>query len=132
MFAAEFGTGQVLWSIFWFFLFFMWIMLLFYVFADIFRSPDLGGWAKTFWTLFVVVLPYLGVFVYVIVRGDKMAKNSAAAAEAQDAAAREYIRSAAGGVSTADEIAKLNQLKADGAISAAEFDSAKATLLSGA
>lgn len=129
---AEFGTGQVLWSIFWFFLFFMWIMLLFYVFADIFRSDDLGGWAKTLWVLFVVVLPYLGVFVYLIARGDNMARNSAKAAQAQDAAAREYIRSAAGTTSTADEIAKLKQLHSDGAISDAEFESAKAKLLSNA
>jgi Short C-terminal domain/Phospholipase_D-nuclease N-terminal len=132
MIAAEFGTGQVLWSIFWFFLFFMWIMLLFYVFADIFRSSDLGGWAKAIWIVFIILLPYLGVFVYLIARGGKMAENSAAAAEAQDAAAREYIKSAAGGVSTADEIAKLNQLKADGAITDAEFASAKAKLLAGA
>ncbi len=129
---AEFGTGQVLWSILWFFLFFMWMMLLFYVFADIFRSDDLSGWGKTLWSLFVVIVPYLGVFVYLIARGDNMARNSAKAAQAQDAAAREYIRSAAGTTSTADEIAKLKQLHSEGAISDSEFESAKAKLLSNA
>src|SRR4051812_18166546 len=79
---AEFGVGQVLWSMMWFFLFFVWIMLLFQVFIDIFRSPDLGGFAKVMWVLFVVVLPYLGVFVYLIARGHKMAEHRVAEVQA--------------------------------------------------
>ncbi|MDH3704583.1 MAG: PLD nuclease N-terminal domain-containing protein [Acidimicrobiia bacterium] len=94
MLIAQFGTGQVLWSIFWFFLFFIWIMLLFHVFADIFRSPDLGGLAKTAWVIAVIVLPFLGVFIYVIARGDKMQQHAIAEAQAQDAAMRAYIQSA--------------------------------------
>lgn len=72
MLAAQFGTGQVFWSILWFFLFFMWIMLLFQVTVDIFRSHDLSGGVKALWILFVIVFPYLGVLVYLIARGGKM------------------------------------------------------------
>ena len=69
---AEFGTGQVFWSMLWFFLFFIWIWLLIVVFSDIFRSHDLSGWGKALWSIFVIVVPYLGVFVYLIARGHKM------------------------------------------------------------
>ena len=125
---AELGTGEVLWSIFWFFLFFIWIMILFRVFGDIFSSSDLSGFAKTMWCIFVILLPYLGVFVYLIARGDEMGKHAIAAAQAQDAAAREYIQSVAT-TSSADEIAKLAALKADGTLTEAEFNAAKAKLL---
>ena len=79
---AVFGVGQVLWSIMWFFLFFVWIMLLLQVFGDIFRSEDLGGVAKFLWVLFVIVTPYLGAFVYLIVRGGKMADRQVRAVQA--------------------------------------------------
>ena len=124
---AELGTGEVLWSIFWFFLFFIWIMILFRVFGDIFSSQDLSGFAKTMWCIFVILLPYLGVFVYLIARGDEMGKHAIAAAQAQDAAAREYIQSVTS--SGADELAKLAALKADGTLTEAEFAAAKAKLL---
>src|SRR5215510_11431533 len=78
--AAQFGTGQVFLSMLWFFLFVIWIWLLVVVFADIFRSHDLGGWAKAGWTIFVIVLPYLGVFVYLIARGGKMSERTAESA----------------------------------------------------
>ena len=68
---ATFGTGQVFWSMLWFFLFFIWIWLLIVVFSDIFRSQDLSGWAKALWTIFVIFLPYLGVFVYLIARATR-------------------------------------------------------------
>ena len=86
--AEEFGSGQVLWSMFYFFLFFIWIYLLIIVFSDIFRSDDLGGWAKALWVIFVIVLPYLGVFVYLIARGNKMSEHAAQAAQAQNDAQR--------------------------------------------
>ena len=86
MLASEFGTGQVLWSMLWFFLFFIWIWLLITVFADIFRSHDIGGFAKFLWVLFVIVVPYLGVFVYLIARGHKMSEHAQEAAQAQQAA----------------------------------------------
>ena len=106
--ASDFGTGQVLWSMLWFFLFFIWIWLLIVVFGDIFRSHDLSGWGKALWTMFVIVLPYLGVFVYLIARGHKMSEHAAAGREQQDAAMRSYVRSVArSGGSTADEIARL-------------------------
>ena len=79
---AEFGTGQVLWSFIWFFLLFIWIWLLIIVFSDIFRSRDLSGWAKALWVIFVIILPYLGVFVYLIARGSKMQEHAAQAAQA--------------------------------------------------
>ena len=127
---AEFGTGQVLWDMLWFFLFFIWIWLLITVFADIFRSPDLGGWAKALWTIFVIVLPYLGVFVYLIARGHKMQEHAVQQAKAQDAAAREYIQSVSGGSkSAADEIARLADLKAKGVLTEEEFQAAKAKAL---
>ena len=80
--AAEFGSGQVFWSMLWFFMFFIWIWLLIIVFSDIFRSQDLSGWGKALWSIFVIVLPYLGVFVYLIARGHKMNEHAAAAGEA--------------------------------------------------
>jgi len=129
MLVAEMGTGQVLWSIFWFFLFFIWIMILFRVFGDIFMSHDLSGFSKVLWCIFVIFLPYLGVFVYLIARGHKMTEHSMQAAQAQDAAAREYIQSAVAAPSTSDELAKLASLKADGTLSEAEFNAAKAKLL---
>jgi len=75
--ASEFGTGQVFWSMLWFFLFFIWIIILFQVFADIFRSKDLSGWGKALWSIFVILVPYLGVFVYLIARGGKMQEHAA-------------------------------------------------------
>ena len=85
MLASDFGTGQVFLSMLWFFLFFIWIWLLITVFADIFRSHDMGGFAKFLWVIFVIFLPYLGVFVYLIARGHKMGDHSAGAARAPDA-----------------------------------------------
>jgi hypothetical protein len=127
MVLAEFGTGQVFWSMLWFFLFFIWIMILFRVFGDIFTSGDLSGGAKAMWCIFVILLPYLGVFVYLIARGDEMGKHAIEAARAQEAASREYIQSVTS--SSADELAKLAALKADGTLSEAEFNAAKAKLL---
>ena len=127
---ADFGTGQVFLSMLYFFLFFIWIWLLIVVFADIFRSDDLSGWAKALWVIFVIVVPYFGVFVYLIARGHKMSEHAAESAEAQDAAQRAYIQSAAGTApSTADELARLADLKSQGAISEAEFENLKAKAL---
>jgi hypothetical protein len=125
--AADFGSGQVFLSILYFFLFFIWIWLLIVVFSDIFRSRDLGGVAKALWVIFVIVLPYLGVFVYLIARGHKMSEHAAEAAEAQ----RAYIRGVAGSSpSPVDELARLADLKKQGAISDAEFEQMKAKIVS--
>ena len=129
--ASDFGTGQVFLSMLWFFLFFIWIWLLIVVFSDIFRSHDLGGFAKAIWVLFVIIAPYLGVFVYLIARGHKMQEHAIAAAQAQDAAFKQAVQQAGGGGSTADELARLADLKANGTITDAEFEQAKAKALAG-
>jgi putative oligomerization/nucleic acid binding protein/phospholipase D-like protein len=127
--ADDFGSGQVFVDMLMFFLFVIWIWLLIMVFVDIFRSRDLGGFAKALWVIFVIVFPYLGVFVYLIARGHKMAERAQAAAVSQDAAARAYIRDAAAS-SPADELAKLADLRAQGAITDDEFQNLKAKIVS--
>jgi hypothetical protein len=130
MLAAEFGTGQVFWSILWFTMFFIWVMLLFQVFGDIFRSPDLSGVAKALWSVLLIAVPYLGVFAYLIIRGGHMHEHAVAQAQAQDAANREYIRSAVRSEpSASEELAKLATLRDNGTINDEEFATAKATLL---
>ena len=126
--ASEWGTGQVFWSMLWFFMFFIWIWLLIIVFSDIFRSHDLGGVAKALWIIFIILVPYLGVFVYLIARGHKMQEHAVEAAQAQDTAMRQYVQSVAP-VSPADELAKLADLKAKGVIDDAEYDRLKAKAL---
>ncbi len=131
MLADEFGSGQVFLSMLWFFLFFIWIWLLIVIFGDIFRSDDLSGWGKALWSLFIIVVPYLGVFVYLIARGHKMQEHQVRAAQAQDAAMRDYVQSVASSSSggAADEIARLADLRDRGVISEAEFQQAKAKAL---
>jgi hypothetical protein len=127
MLASEFGTGQVFWSMLWFFLFFIWLWLLITVFSDIFRSHDMGGFAKAIWVIFVIFLPYLGVFVYLIARGHKMQEHAMEAAKANDQAMRAYVRDAAGtSGSPAEELSRLNDLKNQGVIDDAEFERLKA------
>ena len=129
--ADDFGSGQVFVDLLMFFLFFIWIWLLIVVFSDLFRSHDLSGWAKAFWVIGIIILPYLGVFIYLIARGHKMAEHAQQAAAAQDAAAKAYIQQAAGSSgSAADEIQRLADLKAQGVISDAEFEAGKAKALS--
>jgi hypothetical protein len=127
--AAQFGTGQVFLSMLYFFLFFIWIWLLITVFADIFRSPDMSGFAKAMWSIFVIVFPYLGVFVYLIARGGKMHEHAAQEARAQDLAAREYIRSAVDS-GPADQVAQLVDLRDQGVIDETEFQRLKAKIAS--
>jgi hypothetical protein len=131
MLADEFGSGQVFLSMLWFFLFFIWIWLLIVIFGDIFRSDDLSGWGKALWSIFIIVLPFLGVFVYLIARGHKMQEHSMKQAQAQDAAMRQYVQNVAGAQSggAADEIARLADLRDRGVISETEFQQAKAKAL---
>src|SRR5690349_15181647 len=91
--ASDFGTGQVFWSFLWFFLWIIWIWMLILVFGDIFRSRDLSGWSKAIWTFFVIILPYLGVLVYLIARGHKIGEHTLEEASRQDAQMREYVQS---------------------------------------
>ena len=105
--------------------------MLFRVIVDIFRSHDMGGWGKALWAIFVVVVPFLGVFVYLIARGHSMADRDVEQAQAQEAAFRSYVQDAAatGGGGTADELTKLADLKAQGVLTDAEFEQQKAKLL---
>jgi hypothetical protein len=130
MVLAEWGAGQVFWSILWFTMFFIWVWLLIMVFSDIFRSPDLNGVSKTIWTIFVIVLPYLGVFVYLIARGHKMGEHQAAEAKAADEAQRAYIQTVVqGSGSPAEELAKAAELRDKGLLTEDEFQAMKAKIL---
>jgi Short C-terminal domain/Phospholipase_D-nuclease N-terminal len=120
---------SIFWTMLEIFFFVIWIYLLFIVFVDIFRSNDIGGLAKALWVIFVIVLPYLGVFVYLIARGGKMHERAAAQVQQQQKAFDSYVQQAAGGSSTADQLSKLADLKEKGTITDAEFASEKAKLL---
>ena len=114
-----------------FFLFVIWIWLLIMVFMDIFRSHDLGGWSKALWAIFIIVLPFLGVFVYLIARGGKMHERQAQEAAAQQKAFDQYVKEAAGtsGAGTADQLSKLADLKSQGVLTDTEFEAQKAKIL---
>lgn len=130
MIAYDYPILGLFWSMLLFFLFFAWIILLFRVFADIFRSDDMGGVAKAIWSIFVIIVPFLGVFVYLIARGSKMNEHAIADAKAMDEAQRAYIQQAAGtGTSDADQLDKLAALHTSGKIDDAEYAAAKAKVL---
>ncbi len=120
---------SLIWMMFWFFIFVLWIWLLISVFMDIFRSHDLGGVAKALWVLFVIILPFLGVLVYLIARGGKMHEREAEHAMQQQKAFDAYVRQTAGSGSNVDSLAKLADLKEKGVITDAEFQTEKAKLL---
>jgi len=122
---------NLFWTMLWFFLFVAWIYLLIVVVTDIFRSDDLSGWGKALWVLFVVIVPWLGILVYLIARGDKMSARAASDYQRRDEEMRTYVREAAStsGQSTADELTKLAALRDSGTITAAEFEQQKAKLL---
>jgi hypothetical protein len=111
------------------FIFIIWFWLLIVIFGDIFRSHDMGGMAKALWVIFIIILPFLGIFVYLIARGGKMHERAAAQAQQQQKAFDSYVQEAAGGSSAADQLSKLAALKDQGTISQAEFDAQKAKIL---
>ena len=119
------------WTIFMIFLWVIWIWVLIWVFIDIFRSRDLSGWAKALWFLFVLFIPIIGVVVYLIARGDSMSERAAQQAQQQDQEFRGYVQEAAADspASTADQLAKLADLRDRGVISAGEFERQKAKVL---
>jgi hypothetical protein len=127
--AYDFPLLAMFWTLMFWFLWLAWILLLFKVIIDIFRSRDLGGFGKAFWALFVVVIPWLGVLVYLIARGGKMAERDAEQAAAQEEALQTYIRRTAGSASTADELSKLAGLHTQGMITDSEYAQQKAKLL---
>jgi hypothetical protein len=116
-------------SVLWFFLWIAWIYLLVRVFADIFRSHDTSGGGKAGWSVLVLVLPFLGAFIYLIARGDKMARHEEADARAQEQQFRAYIRDAADGNGTAGDLAKPADLRGRGVISEAGFPQGKQKVL---
>ena len=117
------------WTIFIIFLWVIWIWILITVFIDIFRSHDLSGWAKALWFIFVLVLPVIGVLVYLIARGGKMHERAVRQAQRQDEQFRSYVQEAAGSQSSADQLARLADLRDRGVITAEEFNREKAKIL---
>lgn len=113
----------------WFFLWILWIFLLIRIIMDIFASHDLGGWGKAGWLILVIILPLVGVLVYLIARGHHMAEHEVREAQAQDEAFRTYVRDAAGGSGSADELTKLAELRERGVITEQEFQQGKAKIL---
>ncbi len=131
MVAYTYPLLDIFWTMLWFFAFFVWIWLLIVVFTDIFRSHDIGGFAKALWVIFVIVFPFLGILLYLIVRGGKMHERAASAARRQQEEFDTYVKQVAGsGGSTADQLAKLASLRDQGVISAQEFEAQKAKILS--
>ena len=124
MLAASYPFLDVLWSMVIFFMFFIWIMILFKVFGDLFRRRDIGGGMKKVWIIFVILLPFLGVFIYLIAEGNKMAARDMDQMQAMKEQQDEYIKSVAGS-SAADQISRAKQLLDSGAITQAEFDTMK-------
>lgn len=129
MLGSSYPLLDIFWTMLWFFLFFLWIFLIISIFMDIFRSHDMGGVSKFLWVLFIIILPFLGAFVYLIVRGGSMHERSVRQAQQQEEQFQQYVRKAAGGSSAADELAKLDELKRKGAISDTEYEQAKAKVL---
>ena len=129
MLAYDYPLLSVFMSLLWFFLFVLWFWLLITILADVFRSHDLGGFSKTLWVLFVIFLPFLGVFVYLIARGHKMHEHATADVAASDAAFKQYVRDSAGTTSTADQLAKLADLRDRGVLTPEEFEAQKAKIL---
>ncbi|MFG2791927.1 SHOCT domain-containing protein [Streptomyces sp. NPDC048419] len=132
--AYDYPMLSIFWSMLVFFLWIMWFILLFRIIVDIFRDDTMSGWGKAGWLVFVIVLPFLGVFVYVIARGKNMGRREVAEHQAQQHAFDSYVRETAKGAgapSSADELAKLSEIRARGDITDEEFARAKDLVLSG-
>jgi hypothetical protein len=134
IFAADYPFLDVFWTMLVFFFWVIWIWILITVLIDLFGRADLGGWGKAAWALFVIVLPYLGVFIYLITQGGKMAERKAQQVRAANDALDDRIRSVStgdgdGGGGAAQEIAQAKQLLDSGAISQEEFDQLKRRVL---
>jgi predicted PurR-regulated permease PerM len=127
--AADYPFLDVLWTMFIFFLWIIWFFLLFRVIVDIFRRKDIGGGSKTLWLLFVILLPFLGVFVYLIVNSNEMADRDLQRAQASQQQFDSYVKDVAGSGGAAAEIDKAKQLLDSGAITQEEFNSIKAKAL---
>ena len=130
VFAADYPFLDIFWTMIIFFMWVIWIWILVTVLIDLFRRHDISGWGKAAWTLFVIVLPYLGVFMYLITQGKQMAERRAAEMRESRASFDSYVRDTAGsGGGAADEIGKAKQLLDSGAINQAEFEQLKTRAL---
>jgi hypothetical protein len=130
MFAYTYPLADLFGTMLGFFVLVIWFYLLIIIFSDIFRSRDLGGGAKTLWVLFVIILPFLGIFVYLIARGGKMHERAAAQAAQQQEAFDTAVKQAAGtGTDSTEQLAKLADLKSQGVLTDAEFEAQKAKIL---
>jgi len=131
MVAYDYPLLGLFWTILWFFIWVAWLLILFKVIFDIFRSHDLGGWGKALWAIFVVIIPWLGVLIYLIARGRSMSERDLARAQEQEQSFRDYVQktTASSGPSSAEELSKLAELKAQGVLTDAEFEQQKAKLL---
>jgi uncharacterized membrane protein YcjF (UPF0283 family) len=127
----QYSFWQIIAWMFWFMLLVAWIWLLIAIVTDIFRDHEMSGWGKAGWTLFIIVLPWLGALMYLIVRGRSMNERAMRDAQAQEARAREFVRSSVPATSTADEIGKLADLHARGLINDAEYAEMKASVIGG-
>ncbi|HYX77645.1 MAG TPA: SHOCT domain-containing protein [Gaiellaceae bacterium] len=129
MIASNYPFLDVVWTMLIFFAWVIWFWLLITIFADIFRRHDLSGWGKAGWTVFVIILPFLGVFIYLITQSQGMAERNQAQTQAAQQQADDYIRNVAASTDPADQIAKAKQLLDAGTISSSEFDAIKAKAL---
>lgn len=132
MLAYDYPAMGIFWSMLWFFVWITWLMLLFRVIGDIFRSHDMGGGAKALWLFVVIVMPFLGVFIYMIARGHAMTQHDMDAARARDDQMKAYVQQVTasnGSTGSADELAKLAELNRTGVLTDAEFAQEKAKVL---
>lgn len=129
MIASSYPLLNIFWSMLFFFLFVVWIIILIQVVIDVFRSSDLSGVAKAAWLIVILIFEVFGVIAYLIVRGGKMHERQVGDAKAQQQAFDSYVRETATGSSTADQLAKLNELQSQGVITSDEFATEKAKLL---
>jgi hypothetical protein len=128
--STDYPVLNVFWTMFEIFAFVIWFWLLFVILTDVFRSSDLSGWGKAGWTIFVIFLPLIGILTYLIVRGPSMHERSAQQARQQDEAFRSYVQEAAGSpTSSADQLAKLADLRQRGVITSEEFEQEKTKVL---
>ena len=134
MLASSYPILDIFLTTLYFFIFIIWLWLLFMVFIDIFRSHDLHGWAKALWVIGIIIMPYLGVLVYLIFRGSGMHERAAQQAALQQKAFDQYVKQTAGtpGATTADQLSKLAELKTKGVLTDAEFEAEKSKLLASA
>jgi uncharacterized membrane protein YcjF (UPF0283 family) len=128
--ATDYPFLSIMWTLIVFFAWVIWFWLLITVFADVFRRHDISGWVKAVWVLFVIVLPYIGVLIYLITQSREMAERQAQQARASQTQVDQYIKSVAASGSPAAEIDKAKQLLDSGSITQAEFDEIKRRALS--